>query len=273
MMVKKIKSRLLEIIMWLLSILILYPLAMIILTSFKTYEEAGDLNIQLPKEFMISNYMTVFVDGKLLRSFFNSTVITFTAVFLLVMCSSMIAYILVRNKTKFNRFVSKLMLVGIIAPFAPLPTIKMLQAMGLYGTYISLILVYTAIFIPFSAMLISSFVQSIPVSLDEAATIDGCNGTSLFFRVIFPLLKPVIVTVGVLDFMWIWNDFQYPIYLLNSSKMWTLPLSVYNFFGKYGRSWHLVTADMVMITLPVVLLYLFAQKYIISGMIAGAVKG
>lgn len=269
----KVQNRLIEIILWGLSVLTFYPLAMIVLTSFKSYSEAGQLNISLPEKILFSNYVVVFNEGKIFRSFINSSVITICSVILLVALSSMLAFIIVRKKSSVNNIFYKLLIMGIIAPFAPLPTIKMLQVMGIYGSYISVILVYTALYMPFSTMLIRSFIQTIPVDMDEAAIIDGCSGTGLFYKIVFPLLKPVIVTVGVLDFMWVWNDFQYPIYLLNSSSKWTLPLSVYNFFGKYGRSWHLVTADMVMITLPIIIIYLLAQKYIISGMVAGAVKG
>jgi raffinose/stachyose/melibiose transport system permease protein len=133
--------------------------------------------------------------------------------------------------------------------------------------------VYIALYLPFSTMLFTSFIKGIPRELDEAAVIDGTKGLRLFFHVIMPLLKPVTATTGVLTFMWVWNDLQYPIYLLNSSSKWTLPLSVFNFFGQYQRSWNLVCADMVIVTIPVIILYAAAQKYIISGMTAGAVKG
>ena len=109
--------------------------------------------------------------------------------------------------------------------------------------------------------------------MDEAAVMDGCKGTRLFIKIILPLLKPVIATTAVLNFMWVWNELQIPMYLLNSSDKWTLPLSVYNFYGQFNQSWNLVCADMVMVSIPVVIVYIFAQKYIISGMTAGAVKG
>ena len=122
-------------------------------------------------------------------------------------------------------------------------------------------------------MVFSSYIVGIPRELDEAAVIDGCTGFSLFIRIIMPLLKPVTATTGILNFMWVWNDFQYPMYLLNTSSKYTLPMSIYSFYGTFNRSWNLVCADMVLVSLPVILLYLFAQKYIIAGMTAGAVKG
>ena len=109
--------------------------------------------------------------------------------------------------------------------------------------------------------------------LDEAAVMDGAVGGRLFCTVILPLLKPVLATTGVLNFMWVWNELQIPMYLLNSSSKWTLPLSVYNFYGQFSRSWNLVCADVVLVSLPVILVYIFAQKWVIAGMTAGAVKG
>ena len=147
------------------------------------------------------------------------------------------------------------------------------RPLGLYGEKIGLVFVYAAIYLPFSVMLYSSFIKTLPVELDEAGVIDGTTGFNLFWRIIFPLLRPATMTVGVLAFMWVWNDFQYPLYLLNSSGKWTLPLSVYSFYGQYSRSWNLVCADMVIVSIPVVLIYIFAQRYIVSGMTAGAVKG
>jgi raffinose/stachyose/melibiose transport system permease protein len=270
---KKKNNIIIEIIMWLLSIIVIYPLAMVLITSLKSAAESGDLNVQLPKKLMFGNYHTVFIDGKLLMSFINSSIITFCSVSLIIFLSSTLAYIIMRNKTKLNRIIHKILIFGIILPFAPLPTIKILQSLHIYGSYISIILVYTALYIPFSTMLFSSFIQTVPKEVDEAAVIDGCEGLQLFFRIVFPLLKPIIVTVAVLNFMWVWNDFQYTIYLINSSSKWTLPLSIYNFYGKYNRSWNLVCADMVMISLPVILIYLLAQKQIMSGMTAGSVKG
>lgn len=144
---------------------------------------------------------------------------------------------------------------------------------GILKTVIVTILVYGAMYLPFSSMVFGSFIKGLPRELDEAAVMDGCQGTKLYVQIIMPLLKPVIATTAVLNFMWIWNDLQTPLYLLNSSDKWTMPLSVYNFYGQFNQSWNLVCADMVLVFIPVVLLYIFAQKYVVFGMTAGAVKG
>lgn len=261
------------ILIWLVSLTIIYPIAMVLVTSFKSYGEANFLSINLPKKLLFENYVQVFNEGKILRSFLNSLVITVSAVALIVILSSMLSFILARNRNKINKVIFFLMMLGLCAPFAALPTIKLLQVLHIYGSRISLVFVYSAMFMPFSTMLITRYITTLPKELDEAAVIDGCTGFSLFFRIIFPLLRPITITVGVINFMWVWNDFQLPLYLLNSPSMYTLPLSVYNFFGQYNRSWNLVCADMVLVSLPVVIVYFLAQKYIISGMVAGGVKG
>lgn len=260
-------------VLWLCSIAVLYPLLMVVLTSLKTKGEANMLSIAPPAAPVWQNYADVWHKGRIGMSLLNSVVITCGSVLLIILFAAALSFVLVRRRNKFTRFVSRFLTFGIIAPFAAMPTVRLLQTVGLYGTRISLILVYSAMYIPFSTMLYSSFIKGIPVELDESAALDGCTGFSLFGRIILPLLKPVTATTGILNFMWVWNDFQTPIYLLNASDKWTLPVSVYNFFGTFNRDWSLVCADMVLVSLPVILLYIFAQKWVISGMTSGAVKG
>ncbi|MDO5423352.1 MAG: carbohydrate ABC transporter permease [Eubacteriales bacterium] len=259
--------------LWLFSIVFLYPIAMVVITSFKTKAEANILSVRLPETWHFENYAQVWEKGKILQSAINSLQISVGSVILILCMASSLSFILVRRNTKGCRMISRILTFGIIAPMAILPTVELLKRMGIYGKKLSLIPLYAALYLPFSSMLYSSFLKGIPRELDEAAAMDGAKGMGLFVRVIFPLLKPITATTGILTFMWIWNDFQYPLYLLNSSANWTLPLSVYNFYGQFSRSWNLVCADMVLVSLPVVILYFCAQKYVIAGMTAGAVKG
>jgi raffinose/stachyose/melibiose transport system permease protein len=261
-----------EIILWLLSITTIYPLLMVFLTAFKTRGEASYLNIILPKVWRFANFTEV-LKYNFFQSFWNSVYITMISVLLTLLVSSLLAYVLVRRDTGGCRLAYRLITFGIIAPFSAMPTIQLLRVLGLYGSRTGLGFVYAALFTPFTMMMFSGFIKGIPRELDEAAVIDGIVGFRIFGLVILPLLKPVIATTGVLNFMWVWNELQIPMYLLNSSSKWTLPLSVFNFYGQYSSSWNLVCADVVMVSLPVVLVYIFAQKYIINGMTAGAVKG
>lgn len=262
----------LEIILWLVSIVTIYPMLMVFLTSFKNKGEAAYMNISLPSEWHPENYITV-LEKDFMRSLGNSVFITFISVALIVSLSAFLSFIIVRRDTKGCRIGYKIITLGIIAPFAALPTIQLMQKMGIYGSRIGLCLVYSSLYMPFTTMMFSGFIKGIPKELDEAAVMDGAVGGRLFCTVIMPLLKPVLATTGVLNFMWVWNELQIPMYLLNSSSKWTLPLSVYNFYGQFSRSWNLVCADVVLVSLPVILVYIFAQKWVIAGMTAGAVKG
>jgi raffinose/stachyose/melibiose transport system permease protein len=268
----RLSDLILEILLWILSITTIYPLLMVFLTAFKTRGEASYLNIILPKVWRFANFAEV-VKYNFFQSFWNSVYITLVSVLLTLLVSSLLAYVLVRRDTRGCKLAYRLITFGIIAPFAAMPTIQLLKALGLYGSRTGLGFVYAALFTPFTMMMFCGFIKGIPRELDEAAVIDGIVGFKIFGLVILPLLKPVVATTGVLNFMWVWNELQIPMYLLNSSSKWTLPLSVFNFYGQYSSNWNLVCADVVMVSLPVVIVYVFAQKYIINGMTAGAVKG
>ncbi|MBZ0294964.1 MAG: carbohydrate ABC transporter permease, partial [Anaerolineae bacterium] len=135
------------------------------------------------------------------------------------------------------------------------------------------VILYSATQIPFSVFLMYGFIDSVPRELDEAAIIDGCGSVKLFFRIILPLLTPVLVTAGILNFLGVWNDFLLPLYFLNSSTHWPMTLAVYNFFGQYQQDWNLVSADILLTILPVIVIYLVGQRFILSGLSSGAVKG
>ena len=273
-MTKKTKktNTILEIFLWIISIFTIYPILMVVFTSFKGKAESSYMSISLPKEWHFENYVTV-LQKDFLQSLFNSVFITIISVLLIVTLAAFLSFIIVRRDTKGCRVIYKIMTLGIIAPFAAMPTIQLMQKLGIYGSRFGLCLVYSALYMPFTVMMFTSFIKGIPKELDEAAVMDGAIGGRLFITVILPLLKPVLATTGILSFMWVWNELQIPMYLLNSSSKWTLPLSVYNFYGQYSHSWNLVCADVVLVSLPVILVYIFAQKWVIEGMTAGAVKG
>jgi raffinose/stachyose/melibiose transport system permease protein len=163
--------------------------------------------------------------------------------------------------------------MGIAMPTNFVTLTKVMQMTHLINTQLGIILLYAAGQIPFSVFLIYAFVGTIPRELDEAAIIDGASPLRLFLSVIFPLLTPVMVTAGVLNFLGIWNEFILPLYFLNSSTYWPMTLAVYNFFGQFQSDWSLVSADVVLTILPVIVVYIVAQRFILSGMVAGSVKG
>lgn len=267
----KLTERLSISLMWVLSIFVLYPLAMVLMTSFKTKGAASYLNAALPETWHFENYAAV-VEKGFFKAFGNSVIVTAISMIVTILSAALIAYIVVRRDTKGCRAFYKIITLQIIAPFAAMPTIKLLQFLGMYGSRIGLAFVTAALNMPYTTMIISSYLKGIPRELDEAAVIDGANGVQIFTRILFPLLKPVLSAALIVNFMWAWNDLQLPIYLLNSSTKWTLPLSIYSFIGQFSSSWNLVCADLILVSLPVVIIYILCQKLVVSGMTSGAVK-
>lgn len=258
---------------WLLSLLLLAPLLLILINSLKDSTAASDMNLALPVSPQWSNYAVVAEKGKLGVTFLNSLCYSVASVLLCTLLSAMASYVLSRNRRKLHRFLYLFIVLGIAMPVNFVTLMTVMQSVRLMNTRTGIILLYTATQTPFNVFLIHSFVSRIPEDIDEAAIIDGASPAGLFVKIVLPLLKPVLVTVMVLTFLNTWNEFVMPLYFLDSSEKWPMTLAVYNFFGMYFKDWNLVCADIVMTSAPVILVYLLGQKYIVSGMTAGAVKG
>lgn len=270
---RRIRNGLIETGFVLLSLAILLPVALMVFGSLKSAPEAARLRLDLPDVWRFDNYALVFEKGKIGRAMLNSVMITFASVFGVVLVSAMAAFYIVRRDTGLNRVMLNVFYMGLVAPLHIITTIQLLQWLHLSGTYISVILIFIALHIPFSVFLFSGFIKTVPKELEEAAEIDGCGPFRLFFFVVFPLLLPVLATCSIINFMGIWNDFMIPLFFLNSSEKWTMPLTVYHFFGRYSSEWNLVFADLMITAAPVLLVYVFAQRFIIDGMTSGSVKG
>ena len=263
-----------NLIAWIFSIICLIPLFLIVVNSLKDKNAAADMNLKLPA-FPIAweNFLIVIEKGKLMTSFLNSLTYSVGSVILCVFFAATAAYVLSRNQTRLNKMLYMYIVMGITLPINYVALTKVLLTLHLNNTRGGIILLYTAMQLPFMTFLIHGFVAKIPVELDEAAVLDGCNSVSLFIRIIFPMLKPAIATATVLTFLNTWNEFVSPLYFLNNTEKWPMTLSVYNFFGMYFKDWNLVCADILLTSIPVLVVYLLGQKYIVSGMTAGAVKG
>ena len=259
--------------MALIGLLIVIPISIVVLGSFKTSAETLVPNLNLPERWMWSNYVYVYEKGKIGRALLNSVFLTTVVVLICLIISALCAFVLSRRKNRYTKAADMLFKMGMIAPMSVIPTLLLMQKLHLSGTYLSAILLYTAINLPWAVFIYSNFMRALPRTLEEAAIIDGCGPFRLFMNIVFPLLKNVTVTNIVVIAMGVWNDFMIPIYFFTSSSKWTLPMSVYNFYGLYFRDWNYVFADLIITSLPMVLLYLFAQKYIVSGLMAGSVKG
>ncbi|CUN80544.1 carbohydrate ABC transporter permease [Muricomes sp. OA1] len=273
MRAQKIKRTVLAVFMWILSLIVLIPLLLIIINSFKTSAEADIMTLKLPEVWQFANFAVAVAESNIFRTFLNSVLITGVSVLASSILGTMAGYSLSRNRDKINRGVYSYFLLGLVVPVQVIALIQVLQKFRMMDSYAGIIFVYIAMFVPLSVFLAYSFVSSVPKELDEAAVMDGATPLQLFFHIIRPMLTPVIVTSFITQFVFIWNDFQYPLYLLSSSSKWTIVLGVYKFIGQFGSDWNIVCAYILLSSLPVVIVYLAGQKYIISGMVAGAVKG
>lgn len=254
-------------------VLVLVPVYVVVVNSVKDSSAARTMSPAFPESFHFENFSTAIERGKLAQTFVNSMLYATSATVISTLLASMAAYVLARNRTRLNRLLYFFIVMGIAMPLNFFTLTSVMQATQLINTRLGIIILYAATQIPFSVFLIYGFVGTIPKELDEAAIIDGCGPFRLFFSVIFPLLVPVIVTAGVLNFVGIWNDFLLPLYYLNNSTYWPMTLAVYNFFGQFQQDWNLVSADIVLTVMPVLIIYLFGQRFILSGLTSGAVKG
>lgn len=248
----------------------------IIINSFKPKAEAAKLSLTFPTEWAVwenYKYVLTYKDFVFLKSMLNSLIITAASMIILVFVSSMTAYVLVRRKNKFTGIIDKLVLAGLIAPLAIIPTYWMLSKMHIANTIPGLIMVEVALMFSYSTMLYKGYIATIPREIDEAAILDGCGSGDLFFRINFQLMKPITATVIILRAFIVYNDFSNPMYFLSGSKSSTVQLCVYTFQTTYGTDWGHLFAAIVLVSIPPVVLFILMHKRIMNGMVMGAVKG
>ena len=258
------------------SLVFLVPFAFIILTAAKNKQEAALLRFSWPSVIEAWGNLVQVVQARdymLLIAFFNSLVITVVSVGLLVVFASMVGFVLQRRASRWNGVIEMIVLSGLIMPPAVVPTIWVLQEIGLFKTMSGMILIEVAYGLSFSVLLFRAFVATIPKELDEAAVIEGAGPIALFFRVILPLMKPVVVTNIVVQSVGIFNDFTNPLYYLPGARNATVQLTLYNFQSMFNTSYNLLFMNILLITIPPLIMFLFFNGKIVEGMTAGAVKG
>ena len=258
------------------SLVFLVPFAFIILTAAKNKQEAALLRFSWPNVIEAWGNLVQVVQARdymLLTAFFNSLVITVVSVGLLVVFASMVGFVLQRRASRWNGVIEMLVLSGLIMPPAVVPTIWVLQEIGLFKTMTGMVLIEVAYGLSFSVLLFRAFVATIPKELDEAAVIEGAGPIALFFRVILPLMKPVVVTNIVVQSVGIFNDFTNPLYYLPGARNATVQLTLYNFQSMFNTSYNLLFMNILLITIPPLIMFLFVNGKIVEGMTAGAVKG
>ncbi len=262
-----------EVFFWVLSLIVLVPFSIVVFNAFKTQPEAITMSLSLPSEWQFENFITVWEDADILTSMKNSFTVSSVSVIITVVVTSMCAFVINRNRTKINRLIYLYFAMGLMVPVSMVTVVKVLRTINLYNTLIGTIAVFVALIMPLSVFLYYGFITGIPKELDEAAVIDGAGAIRIFMQVIFPLLKPATVTVIMINFLNVWNDFSVPLYTLPHPDYAVIVQKVYSFFGTYTASWNLVSVTILYAIAPVIIVYLLGQKYIISGMVAGAVKG
>ncbi|RFE01387.1 carbohydrate ABC transporter permease [Streptococcus parauberis] len=252
------------------------PLVVTIISSFKPTAEITGNFFGLPEEFTLDNYTRLFEDG-ITQYFFNSSLLTIIGVGLIVAVVPMAAFSIARNMKRSKAFAIMyvFLIMGIFVPFQVimLPMTKLMSILGL-NNHVGLIILYLAYAIPQTLFLYVGYIKAIvPEDMDEAAAIDGCDKFTMYWRIIFPLLKPIHATVLIINALWIWNDFLLPLLILNKDQnLWTLPLFQYNYQGMYFSDYGPSFASYVVGIIPILIVYLIFQKNIISGMTSGAVK-
>lgn len=255
-----------------ITALYVIPLSLVLLTSVKSEAESKVMDFALPQQWHWENYSTVLNTPGVARGLLNGLIVTIGVTTITVIVCAMAAFVIARKNDTFTVRAYQYLLAGMIAPFSFIPAIKVLQFLGLYGTFTGLILVDVGIQIPFITLMYVGFIQRLPRELDEAALVDGAGPLRTFFQVILPLLKPTTVTCMVLLVTFAWNEFQNVLFLMPNQNKWTMPMTVFNFQGLHSYNYALVCANIVVSVIPILIVYLFAQKHIVSGMVAGAVK-
>ncbi len=256
------------------SIVILFPLYLTVVNAFKTPQETAQSILALPSSWSIENFTTAIEMTNFFNALGNSFYITFFTVILTVLTNSLVAYAIARNMHKriykilFYYFVSAMF---VPFPIIMLPIVKQMSELNLNNPT-GLIILYVVYGLAFNIFLYVGYIKTIPKELEEAAIIDGCSRWGVFWRVVFPLLAPMNATVGILTALWAWNDFMLPLVILSDRADATLPLVQYIFQSQFSVNYNLAFASYLLALLPMLIVYLFAQKWIISGVTKGAIK-
>ncbi len=275
----------LELLAILLFVLFMLPFAFVLINSMRTNGEIINRAVGWPQDAanLFANIVLVWNNPtfSFLAAFRDSVIITALSLLIICLVSSMAAWILVRNKTGWSSAFFLMFITAMVIPFQVVmfPLVSWFRTIGeathipLLRTYGGIVFAYLGFGESMSVFIFHGFIKNIPLELEEAAEIDGCSRAEIFFRIVFPLLQPVVVTVLVLNGLWIWNDYLLPLLILGANgNVRTIPLAVQGFIGSYVKQWHLIMVSTLLAMLPIIILYIFAQKYIVKGMVDGAGK-
>ena len=275
---KKIKHAVMIIFLALLFVAFIFPFIMVIINVFKVKADitANPLALIGKHGFTLENFPNAVNKMKFFHSFGNSLIITICATIGTIILSAMTAYLIVRNDWKANKILFVLMIASMVIPFQVLmvPLVSLYGGIfGVLNSRITLILMHIGFSLSMATFMFHGSIHTnVPISLEEAATIDGCNKWQIFCQIVFPILKPTIATVAIIDAMAFWNDYLLPSLVLGRKELYTIPIATKVFYGTYSTDTGLIMAALLLAMLPILLLYLFLQRYIVEGITAGAVK-
>jgi raffinose/stachyose/melibiose transport system permease protein len=268
------RTFILEIFAILLGLIFLVPFYYVIANSLKPFAEILTNTSALPKVLQFQNYVSAFEKLDYLKVLSNSLIITIASNIVLVVFCSMAAYMLVRTKKKISNIIFMSFVAAMIIPFQSImiPLIKTAGNLNLLNSIWGLVIMYLGFGSGMTIFLYHGFIKGIPVELEEAAIIDGCSRFGLFWRIVFPLLKPITVTIVILNSLWIWNDYLLPSLVLQNSELRTIPLATFFFFGQYTKQWDLALAALMLGIIPLLIFFFAMQKHIIKGITSGSIK-
>ncbi|MCD9020772.1 carbohydrate ABC transporter permease [Cohnella silvisoli] len=258
----------------LLALVYLFPIYLILINSFKSFRDIFESPLSFPASFYLDNYTKAWKASDFLQTLLNNVTVTALTIAGVVVFTSMAGYKLSRDKSKLSWFFYILFTFPFLIPLYSymIPLVQLVKQFHIENSPASLSLIYVSTS-SFALFMFHGFVKSIPVELDESAYMDGCSQIRLFFSIVFPLLKPAISSVAILFSLWTWNDFLLPFLILTDKDAFTITIKVFQMFGMYGSEWDVITASLVLASMPIVILYVILQKYIVSGIAAGAIKG
>lgn len=274
---KNISSRtVLYAILIIYGVVSIYPILLMVLTSFKqNNKEIFTQPFSLPDSFSFSNYTEIFKLARFDLFFRNSFLVTFSSILLIMILSSLAAYILAKYKLKIINILYLYFIIGIMIPIkiCTINLVQIMNTLGLFDNLLSLIIINTAVGIPISIFILTQFIRAVPEELSNAARIDGCSDYGIFFKIILPLIRPALSTVAIISFLPIWNDFWFPLILLRSKDLYTVPLAISFYFGQNQTNWGLIFAMLTTASIPIIVFFLIISKQFVRGLSEGAFKG
>ena len=273
---KRVQQGLKYVSMTILAVLVLVPIYYLIVTTFKTSAEATASPMALPSSFDLSGYARAFQKMQYPRALMNTVIITVCSLIGIIIVSAMCGYVLNRKgNSRLSKITFTLLLSGMLFPYqmSILGLYRLIQAMGLMNHLTAVILIDIACNVPFATFMFRSFVSTIPAELEQAARIDGAGTFRTFWMITFPLMKPIVATVSILNALTIWNDFIGPLYFLQVRGKDVLLQEIYRNVGQFSTDWTSLFQMLVLGALPLLVFYLFMQRYIIGGVMSGSIKG